>query len=59
MISPLFTPAPQVYPLVFTHRYRSGPAHSANSGQAFSALPGFVNMARFFKETASALAVVG
>jgi len=39
------TPAPQVYPLLFTHRFRSGPAFSM---QAFSALPGFVNMALYF-----------
>ena len=46
MMFPLFTPAPQVYPLLFTHCSRSGPASLM---QAFSALPGFVNMAQSFK----------
>jgi hypothetical protein len=39
------TPAPRVYPLLFTHRSRSGPASQM---QTFYALPGFVTMAQYF-----------
>ena len=47
------TPAPRVYPLLFTPRSRSGPA---SLRQAFSALPGFVNMALYFKSSVCPLA---
>lgn len=41
----LFTSAPTGYPRRFTHRSRSGPAHSTNSGQTISTLPGSVRSA--------------
>jgi len=41
----LFPSSPMRLPPRFTHRFRSGPAHSASSGQAIFALPGSVRSA--------------